>query len=254
MGGLNLGNPIDFGITGDEKSQFSPMNNDNVGLKALGKASSQQPTPIDYKGLIQEQADVNRVNSSNPFGASTWNKNKTQLRNTFSPGMKNLFKQQVGQAGQGFDTNNFNDQIQNATFTRAMNLLQPGMDQQNRDFQQSMADRGLPSGGKAYDNEFANVQRAQNSAKENAALSAVLAGNDAALRGRGQNLAERGQQFSERGSLLSQAPGANPTALDVVGPAGMAMNQALAGQQQRSNQKSSNTNAGAGLGAAMLMA
>jgi hypothetical protein len=245
---MPLGGGALFGGGGD----YDPTNGDNAVLKTLGKASSQQPQPIDYKGLINEQAQVNRTDTRNPYGSSIWNKNKTQLRNSFSPGVQRLFRQQIKMAGQPANGENFNNDIEHATFQRAMNLLEPGFQQQSRDFQQSMADRGLPSGGAAYDNEFANVQRAQNSARENAALSAVLAGNDAALKGRGMNLSERGQQFGELSSILGQTPGSNQTSLDVVGPAGMALNQALGQQQQRSNQKSSNTNAAAGLGAALL--
>jgi hypothetical protein len=68
------------------------------------------------------------------------------------------------------------------------------------------------------------------------------------------NLSERGQQFGEMSSILGQAPGGQSSNLDVVGPAGMALQQALGQQQQQANQKASNTNAGANLGAAWMMA
>jgi hypothetical protein len=222
-----------------------PSNPDNYGLQAMGKASSQRPEPIDYEALIDKQADVNRTNVYNPYGSSRWNKNKTSLSNKFSPGVQRIFDQQIAMTGMPASGENFNQDIEQATFKRAMNMLEPGMQQQSRDFEQQMATRGLPSGGAAYDNEFANVQRAQNSARENAALAAVLAGNEAAMRGRAQNLSERGQQFGEMSSILGRVPGAQQTSLDVVGPANMAMNNNLAGQQQMQNQKSSNANAAA---------
>lgn len=171
----------------------------------------------------------------------------------FSPALQRLFKQQTQLAGSPLSQENFNDEIEQATFKRAMNMLEPGLQQQTRDFQQSMADRGLPSGGAAYDNEYANIQRAQASARENAALSAVLAGNDAALRGRAVNLSERGQQFNELGSVLGQNQ-VTPTApVDVMGPANMAMNGRIADQQAKQAKKSSGVNAGANLGAAAIM-
>lgn len=262
---------------GDSGSQFSPMNDDNVVLQGLGKASSQRPAAIDYQALIRQQAESNRVNMQNPYGTSTWNKDKTKLTNKFSPGAQRLYQDQMRIAGSPAIESNitnqqqklmnfdrYNDRVERATFDRAMNLLEPGMQQQSRDFEQSMATRGLPSGGAAYDNEYANVQRAQNSARENAALSAVLAGNQSALSQRGQDagilstmanqsLAGKGQQFGQISSALGQAPMSQQSNIDVTGPAGLAMNNALAGQQQMANQKSSNTNAGASMGAAYLM-
>jgi hypothetical protein len=202
----------------------------------------------------------------------------TQSVTSFAPEIQPLFNQQVGMAGTNIvdpavrdrqrsiamNPQGFNQQIQDSTFKRAMNLLEPGFQQQSRDFQQSMADRGLPSGGAAYDNEFANINRAQNSAKENAALSAVLAGNDAALRERGQNFSElgqitsqdfaqRGQQFNELAAILGQNQ-VTPTApVDVMGPANMSMNRDMANMQNQQAKKSSGVNAGSTLGAAYML-
>lgn len=234
-------------------SSLDPTNDDNAVLQHMGKASSQKPEAIDYKGLIKEQALANRTNLANPYGSSTWNKKKNKLTNTFSPGVQPIFDRQIQMAGTPVSGENFNDEIERATFDRAMNLLQPGFEQQTRDFQQSMADRGHVSGGRAYDTEYANLNRAQNTSRENAAMAAVLAGNDAAMRGRGMNLSERGQQFGEMASILGQAPGGQQSNLDVVGPANMALNQAMAQQQQQANNKSSATNAGASLGGAYLL-
>jgi hypothetical protein len=202
----------------------------------------------------------------------------TESVTSFSPEVQRLFNQQVGMAGSNvvdpavmnrqrsmaLNPETFNQGVQDATFKRAMNLLEPGFQQQSRDFQQSMADRGLPSGGQAYDTEFANINRAQNSARENAALSAVLAGNDAALRERGQNFSElgqitnqnfaqRGQQFNELASILGQNQVAPTAPVDVMGPANMSLNRSMANQQNQQAKKSSGVNAGATLGSAALL-
>jgi hypothetical protein len=202
----------------------------------------------------------------------------TESVTTFSPEVQRLFNQQVGMAGGppvdptvrdrmrdiALNPAGFNQDIEQATFKRAMNMLEPGMQQQTRDFEQSMATRGLPVGGEAYDNEYANIQRAHNSARENAALAAVLAGKDTALRERGQNFGElgsimgqdsatRGQQFNELAAILGQNQVAPTAPVDVMGPANMAMNRGLANQQAQQGKKSSGVNAGATLGAAYLM-
>jgi len=172
---------------------------------------------------------------------------------TFSPEVQRLFEQQVSMAGGPANSQTFNQDIEQATFRRAMNLLEPGQQQQMRDFQQTMADRGLPSGGAAYDNEFANISRAQNQAREQAALSAVLAGNDVAARERGLNMSERGQQFNELASILGQNQVVPTSPVDVMGPANMALNRNVANMQNQQAKKSSGVNAGTNLGAAYLM-
>jgi hypothetical protein len=161
---------------------------------------------------IGNQAIRNRQNSLAFSSPVNPNIRDAQLSTAFSPiGDQELINRQrqmmLSQPGNqdvmarqqslAMNPENFNQQIEQATFQRAMNQLEPGFAQQMREFEQQMANRGLPVGGEAYNDQFQNIQRAQNSARENAALSAVLAGNEAALRSRGQN-------FSELGSLVNQ--------------------------------------------------
>lgn len=196
---------------------------------------------------------MNRAGGGAGVGGGTGGITPMQSVTSFSPEVKTLFDRQISMAGSPASGAGDSQRIEQATFDRAMNLLNPGFEQQTRDFQQSMADRGLPSGGRAYDSEFANINRAQNSAKEQAAMSAVLAGNDTSFRERGMNMSERGQQFNELASILGQNQ-VTPTApLDVMGPANMAMNGNLANQQNQQAKKSSGVNAGSTLGAAYLL-
>lgn len=202
-----------------------------------------------------------------------------ESRTTLSPELQRLFNRQVGMAGDAvgdprvrerqlamaLDPQSFNQDIEQAVFDRSMNLLQPGMEQDTRRFEQRMADQGLPMGGEAYDDAFDNLSRSQNQLRENAALSAVTAGNQAALQERGQNLGElqslfgqdmagRGQQFNELAAILGRSQVAPTQPVDVMGPANMAMNANMANMQNQQAGKSSLVNAGTGLGAAYLLA
>lgn len=232
---------------------FSPVPGSRGGNS--GPASSSGPAGGKQSGGGALGGAVQQVQDRASSGGAGGGSGVTPMQSTtrFSPELRRLFNQQTSMAGTSASPENFNQDIESATFQRSMNLLNPGFEQQSRSFQQSMADRGLPVGGSAYDDEFANIQRAQNSAKENAALSAVLAGNEAAMRGRGMNLSERGQQFNEIASILGQNQTTPTAPIDVMGPANMAMNSSMANQQNQQAKKSSGVNAGSQLGAAYLL-
>lgn len=235
--------PARSGASGQAASS-NPKNN------ALGRlnesAASIPPNAGGKAGMMgrNARAQASGANGITPMQSVT----------SFSPEIQGLFDRQISMAGAPTSSPTFNQDIEQATFRRAMNLLEPGQQQQMRDFQQSMADRGLPAGGAAYDNEFANISRAQNQAREQAALSAVLAGSDEAARQRGLNMSERGQQFNELASILGQNQVAPTSPVDVMGPANMAMSRNLAQMQGQQGKKSSLTNAGSTLGAAALLA
>lgn len=63
-------------------------------------------------------------------------------------------------------------------FKRSMNLLQPGFEQENMRAEQSLANKGLPMGSAARDEELARISRTQNEAKNNAQLAANASGRD----------------------------------------------------------------------------
>lgn len=65
------------------------------------KPKQQQVPPIDPQALIQQNADMNRVNVSTPFGSQayvTGPDGKQTLQTTLSPQMQALFNQQLGKA------------------------------------------------------------------------------------------------------------------------------------------------------------
>lgn len=155
--------------------------------------------------------------------------------------------------------------VEQATFDRIANLLNPQFDLQQRRLETSMADRGLPFSGEAQNAGIGRFYDAKNRAFTDAALQAVgagraeqqrLFGNTMTARGaetqdqltnaglaasaRSTGLGEqktiRDQQLSELASLLGgsyqptpQASFAGPGQVDVTGPYQLAQNAQLAG-------------------------
>ena len=161
---------------------------------------------------LETQARLNRVNTTSPFGGTTWsedpNTGKWTQANTFSPELQNLFNRQI--QGAGFDYSpeklaaptlgqfqpgNYQDLVDaatQATFQKQKALLDPYYEQQNRTFEQTMANRGLPVGAEAYDTSYANMTDAQNRAYQQAAMDAILAGQQEQGRLYGQDLSTYG--------------------------------------------------------------
>lgn len=77
--------------------------------------------------------------------------------------------------------------MEEATFGRMRNLLEPGFQDQQRQLENRLAVQGLPTGGEAYGRAYDVFNRSKNNAYENAALSAVGAGR-----------AEQGRMFGQQ--------------------------------------------------------
>ncbi|CAB4141068.1 hypothetical protein UFOVP413_29 [uncultured Caudovirales phage] len=110
--------------------------------------------------------------------------------------------------------------VEDAQFQRAMRLLEPKFGEQTRKTDLELANRGLPMGSQAYNDEKNRLDQAQNDARTSASLDAVQAGRleqqrmfQNALTSRGQQIQDqltqmqaasqaRGQQLDELGSLL----------------------------------------------------
>ncbi len=152
--------------------------------------------------------------------------------------------------------------VEDASFQRALGLLNPEFERQEGRLRQTLANQGLPIGGEAFEGEFDRFDRGRNEALNRASLDAVGAGRAEQSRlfglskaARGQGLSEllqqeqlartarqqgvsertgqRGSQFGELASLLglSQAnlPQFNaPSQIDVLGPAALAQSSELA--------------------------
>jgi len=157
-----------------------------------------------------------------------------------SPEGQQLFQQQMAAA---LNPDQYNQTVSNATFQHAMNLLNPQYQQQQRQFEQQMANRGLVSGGEAYNTGYQNMMQAQNQARENAALASVL---------QGQNAAQ--QAYSRLAGLtgMGLSGGGNAPGIDVMTPYNMAQQANQAEAASNAAQKQSNTQA-AGTAAAAMM-
>lgn len=121
--------------------------------------------------------------------------------------------------GQDLSTNFFNQQKE---------LLQPGFDDQLRNFEIRAAERGLPLGSEAFDNSLSPVLRAQNQALNQAAFNAVQLTPQEEQRQIQNTLLERQTPFQETSNALNilgqvpvpsfaPQPQAGVAATDVVG-------------------------------------
>lgn len=115
------------------------------------------------------------------------------------------------------DFADWGNKIAKNSYDRQIGLLQPGWDQQGKEIDQRLSDRGLPVGGEAYNTATGNFYNSQNQARDLAAQNALSdAGNeesrlfglqsnayDTALQSK---LAERQQPFNELSAYLGAAP------------------------------------------------
>ncbi len=96
--------------------------------------------------------------------------------------------------GQDLSTNFFNQQKE---------LLQPGFDDQLRNFEIRAAERGLPLGSEAFDNSLSPVLRSQNQALNQAAFNAVQLTPQEEQRQIQNALLERQTPFQETSNALN---------------------------------------------------
>lgn len=100
------------------------------------------------------------------------------------------------------------DQTRQAVFDQAMSLFQPQFDLSQRRLDQKLANQGLPMGSEGFTEEQNRLQDQQGRAVTNAALSAVLAGNDEAARQYANQLAGFNANVGASASDFGQRLGA----------------------------------------------
>lgn len=167
-------------------------------------------------------------------GGGSW-----QSVSGFSPEVQSVWDQQLAAA---LDPYAFNQDVADAAFNKAWGYLQPIQEQQTSRLEQQLADRGLPIGQEAYNDATSNLYRNQAQQQEQAALAALLAGENSA-----GNAYNRLAGITGRGTVTPATP------IDVTSAANLAQQASLANAQNQSNKKSSTANAGATLGAAYLL-
>lgn len=88
--------------------------------------------------------------------------------------------------------------LEGATFDRGYNRLRPGMEDARRALTTRLANQGIVAGSEAYNAELDRLDRSQNSALENLALSSVAAGRGEHSRLTGLAAALQGQEFGQQ--------------------------------------------------------
>jgi hypothetical protein len=206
-------------------------------------AKPQPPTPPDYKGLIDEQAKVNRIGQNTPWGSLSYttDKNGNQIANyNLSPQYQSIansfFKNMQGASN--FQPaklqTGFNRGIANNYFANAMKLLQPQLTQAQDQFTQNLADRGLPAGSQLYGSLSDQFNSNRNNLLTQTAQDAISQG---LAYTQAQNQARQQQQQANQSYLtgMGQAygqftPGLNsffsPSGIDVTGSASLAQSGA----------------------------
>ena len=177
-------------------------------------------------------------------------------------GLQGIGQQQMGQLrdifGQPLDVGT-GEEVERATFGRGLNLLQPTLDRQSERLENQLVARGIPRSSQAYAQEQQDLSRSQGSALENLALSSVQAGRQEQSRALQSELARRSGMLNEFGALTGnqvQSPAFQATpsigvgAADVMGPVGMANQNAALDQQAKAAGKGGLTQ----LGGSALMA
>src|SRR5688572_2855720 len=99
--------------------------------------------------------------------------------------------------------------VEQATFDRAMSLLEPEWQQQDRRREQDLANRGLPMSGEAYQTDRSNTSRSRGETMDRLAMSSVLAGGAEQSRQLGNLLGTSaqglGQSQQQRQNLMGEA-------------------------------------------------
>lgn len=179
----------------------------------------------------QEEAKLNRINEQNPYGSSEYITNpdgsvtrKTSLseaeqakldwQNQMEGRANALASQQFGQVEKAFQNPlSFDDlgaiptaeqyagdrkRVEDAIYERYMSRLKPQMDQQYGQFQQEMANRGIPEGSALYNKQLNEFRQAQNDATQGILTQAIESGGAEQSRLFGQTMSARQQAINER--------------------------------------------------------
>lgn len=162
--------------------------------------------------------------------------------------------------------------LEQATFQRGLNLLQPGLDRQQQDLEVRLANQGIPQGSDAFNEAVGNFERNRGQQLENLALSSVGAGRAeqsrlfgleqaARQQGLSELLTQRQQPINELSALLQggpsiQGPQFAPPAQFGIAPPDVqgAINANFAAQSSQAQQQQSDLFGGLfGLGQAAIL-
>jgi hypothetical protein len=168
--------------------------------------------------------------------------------------------------GKAFDYNTDTPDAAKAAYTQQAALLQPTFDKANRQFDDKMANAGIPVGSEAYNDAKRQQDQDQNFALTDAAAKAQGTGADMAFQqnqaNNAQALQTRQQQYNEIAAALGGSQlqpvgayaGGSGGGVDASGAFNAQNNAKLAGYNAGVESDNSNMQAGAGLASAGIMA
>lgn len=258
----------------------------------MGKSSSAPPAP-DYEKAAEATAAGNRVNQITPYGSLKYTESGVDSQGNpqftanveLSPDQQRLLEQQnktslgLGELqdlglgyvrsmiSQPFDTSGLPqtgiDVGENMT-NSIMRRMQPQLLQEQKSFDATMANQGIPLGSEAYENAKRMFDERQN----DKITSAIIGGTDVGLRARTQGFNELGYMRNEPINTLSavrsgsQVTNPNfvttPAGADYLGAAQSGYNAQLSASNAQNAAKNSFTSGlmslGGTLGSAAIMA
>lgn len=247
----------------------------------MGKGSGKMPSAPDPYQTAQAQANVNKqaaydsaamnqIGQQTPWGTVSYTgaigspdrkqitslspeqQKQFDLQNSNSSSMLGLANNRLGNFESSLPSlsNNYSadaDKVSQATYDRGMNLLNPQFQQQSRQLDTSLANKGIPIGSEAYNRSMDQQSTARNNALNDLSLQSVGAGRQEQSRLQNQALQQRGQMFNELGQLTGagnvQAPQAyQPAQQQMAAPDLMGqINQNYQNQMAQYNAKKQNS-------------
>ena len=230
-----------------------------------------------FNRALQRQAELNFFDVVTPFGSRTFTGTpgspgfqQTISLNPFQQQLLGFGQEQLGQLGDQFggipggDLMQGAADVEQATFQRGLNLLDPVFERQSDRLENQLIQRGIPRSSEAFDTAFRErIDDPRSRALENLALSSVGAGRAEQSRLLQADIARRGQRLGELGFFGSGGaiqpqfqgvPALGGQAPDPLGAFGL-LNQNIANQNAAAADKKGQTaGAAGGLGSAAILA
>lgn len=204
-----------------KRSLFDPPTQQQPGL--LGQVAQNVNTPLTFDKAPQVrptdpvQAQAKPLEFTTPQPVQAQAQAMQQLPTSYQ-GRRVGPSQTFTAPGATFA--NEGGQLEEATYQRGLNRIDPYFEQQRQGLAQRLANQGLPIGSEAYNEALNRFDRSRSDALENLALSSVGAGRaeqgrlfGQALAGRQFDAGEAGRGFRERLAAEGQYAGQRNQAL-----------------------------------------
>lgn len=226
----------------DPISQFS-----RGGRSAL-KAEAPDFPDIDIEGLLERQAELNRINTVTPFGSTTFSTNEAG-ETTQTSRMSDVLQGRFNQLD-GADRTAEREEVEDALFARQRRLIDPVFEEREDALRTSLSNRGVPThteGASGDFGELTRLERGRERSLEEAAMGATLAAG-------GEMRSDRAQEFGEFMSLFSGTAPPGITPIDVTGPANLAQGGDMAQMQAQMAAQAANKQGASSIGSAAAAA